>query len=161
MARSLFDLAAGQGVKLTLLDIGGGFPGWDGSECVYQPMPRGEQPAGNTLDDSATTSCAPSATVSVLDVGTASTRDSGSDSGVGASATRVTQADGGATGGGEEEDASTPPPPLSLAEIARVTVPVVDELFPAGSGVQVKHAPLTWSLLEFLLLTSERWNVLK
>lgn len=32
----MFDLAARLGVRLSLLDIGGGFPGWDGSECVYQ-----------------------------------------------------------------------------------------------------------------------------
>lgn len=30
-----------------------------------------------------------------------------------------------------------PPPPLSLADIAEVTVPVLDELFPPDSGVQV------------------------
>lgn len=143
MARSLFDLAARLGVKLTLLDIGGGFPGWDGSECVYHPIPCGEASAREegrgqvTLGESTATNGAPSTTVqSVLDVGTASTKDRGRDSSGDASGTRVTQADG-ATGGGEEDE-STPPPPLSLAEIARVTAPVLDKLFPLGSGVQVK-----------------------
>lgn len=141
MARSLFDLAARQGVKLTLLDIGGGFPGWDGSECVYQPVPRGEPAAGGeesgqaTLDESAATSSAPSATVQAVFDMTASAKSRGSDSSGGTSGTAVAQAHG--ADGGREGDESTPPHPLSLAEIAQVTVPVLDELFPPGSGVQV------------------------
>lgn len=140
VARSLFDLAARQGVKLTLLDIGGGFPGWDGSECVYQPTPRGGTAAGEeagrlAVSESAGTSSAPSATVqSVPDAG--STRDSGRDrEGGGGSGTAVAHVDGATEG--SEEDVSASPPPLSLAEIAQVTLPVLDELFPTGSGVQV------------------------
>eukprot|EP00903_Cladosiphon_okamuranus_P015933 g14717.t2 len=149
VARSLFDLAARQGVKLSLLDIGGGFPGWDGSECEYQPMPRGEASAREerrgqvTLGESTAARNAPRATVQpVHEVETASTKGRGSDSSGGASGARVPQADG-ATGGDQkqEEDTSTPPPPLSLAEIARVTVPVLDELFPTGSDVHVIAEP--------------------
>ncbi|CAM9716060.1 unnamed protein product [Chrysoparadoxa australica] len=36
VARQVFDMAASQGVQISLIDIGGGFPGWDGSECPYQ-----------------------------------------------------------------------------------------------------------------------------
>lgn len=144
----MFGLAARQGVRLTLLDIGGGFPGWDGSEYMYQhhPMPHGEPGAGVggeergqvTTGESAPTNSAPSTTVqSALDVGAASAKDRGRDSGGGASGTTAAQADGAAAGGGGN-DASTPPAPLSLGEIARVTVPVLDDLFPPGSGVQVK-----------------------
>ncbi|CAN0438810.1 unnamed protein product, partial [Ascophyllum nodosum] len=42
VAKRVFDLAAGQGIQLTLLDIGGGFPGWDGSEYVYEGGGREE-----------------------------------------------------------------------------------------------------------------------
>lgn len=103
----MFDLAARQGVTLTLLDIGGGFPGWDGSECVYHqaPPPNG---GGEIVDG------APSPTAVTV------------------------KTDGAAGGGGEEEAMVMPTPPLSLAEIAEVTVPVLDELFPLSSGVQVK-----------------------
>lgn len=141
MARSLFDLAARQGVKLTLLDIGGGFPGWDGSESVYKPIPREVAASGAgggqvPLSDSARTSSAPSATVqSVLGVGSTRDKDGDRDSIGGSPGTTVTQADGAAGGG--DEGATTSAPPLSLAEIAQVTLPVLDELFPPGSGVQV------------------------
>lgn len=157
VARSLFDLAARRGVKLTLLDIGGGFPGWDGSECVYQPTARGESAAEGesgqvALDESAATSSAPSATVqSVLDVEStagkiavtapAEDRDVYAD-GDSSGGPGVTVAKTDGAGGGDEEDAGAPEPPLSLAEIARVTVPVLDELFPPGSGVQVKRLHL-------------------
>jgi len=35
LARQIFDLALTKGIKMHLLDIGGGFPGWDGSERVF------------------------------------------------------------------------------------------------------------------------------
>eukprot|EP00752_Nemacystus_decipiens_P012685 g11238.t1 len=160
VARSLFDLAARQGVKLTLLDIGGGFPGWDGSECVYQyqhqPLSRGD-PAAEGVEkgrvmgaESATTSSVPSAMVrSVLDRGIASATDkdrgrdrdsSGGDSGITVAQAGAAAAAAGAADGGDK-DGSAPLPPLSLAEIARVTVPVLDELFPPHSGVQVIAEP--------------------
>lgn len=87
MARTVFDLAARQGVTLTLLDIGGGFPGWDGTEYVYDKAVDKEEVVGSSS-------------------------------------------------GGEDA-----PPPLSLAKIAEVTIPVLDELFPPGSGVQVRKIP--------------------
>lgn len=96
MARVIFDLAARQGVTLTLLDIGGGFPGWDGSECVYDKATGEEEAVG-------------------------SSRVVGS----------------GAVDGGEDG-----PPPLSLAQIAEVTIPVLDELFPPNSGVKVRENPV-------------------
>lgn len=87
VARAVFDLAARQGVTLTLLDIGGGFPGWDGTEYVYDKVMDKEEVVGSSS-------------------------------------------------GGEDA-----PPPLSLAKIAEVTIPVLDELFPPGSGVQVRETP--------------------
>lgn len=133
MAKSVFDLAARKGVKLTLLDIGGGFPGWDGSEYVYRRSPDDET--------AATRDGPPSAT----DVATPGGHKSDGSSGT-ASAFTVTD-DGGFKDGDEDvadgcslprrPPPPPPPPPLSLAEIARVTLPVLDELFPPGSGVQV------------------------
>ncbi|CAM9285136.1 unnamed protein product [Ectocarpus fasciculatus] len=136
VARSVFDIAARQGVKLTLLDIGGGFPGWDGSEYVYRRSPDDETAATRERDSR------PSAT----DVATPG--GEGSDRGSGTASAFAVAGDGGVKGGGEDfADGSSlsrprpPPPPLSLAEIARVTLPVLDELFPPGSGVQVIAEP--------------------
>lgn len=104
MARMAFDLAERQGINLTLLDIGGGFPGWDGSEFVYEAT---SEAAAVTAEESFPTSSPETAAEQHLGVG-----DDG-------------------------EDISTPRPPLSLADIAEVTIPVLDDLFPPGSGVQV------------------------
>lgn len=73
MAKRIFDLAAEHGIWMSLLDIGGGFPGWDGSEYVYNEVR----------------------------VGSSS--------------------------------------PLSLEEIAETTRPVLEDLFPASGGVQVRR----------------------
>lgn len=94
VARLVFDLAARRGLRLTLLDMGGGFPGWDGSEWVYREQSRGVHCAG------------------------------GGGGGEGR----------GVAGSSEAPGASRP---LSLADIAEVTVPVLDELFPPESGVKV------------------------
>ncbi|CAM9378845.1 unnamed protein product [Pylaiella littoralis] len=110
VAKSIFDLAARQGVELTLLDIGGGFPGWDGSEFVYHQV--------RPLNDAETGRIVPSPT------------------------TAAVQTNGGAAAEGGDEEALAPPaPPLSLADIAQVTLPVLDELFPPGSGIQVIAEP--------------------
>ena len=99
MARRVFDLAAQQGLHLTLLDIGGGFPGWDGSESVYHPHSD-----------------------------TAAVRD-------GSAAMQEAEAVG-SSGSGSGGDTATAPP-LSLADVAKVTVPALDRLFPPSSGVRV------------------------
>lgn len=141
MAKSVFDLAARKGVKLTLLDIGGGFPGWDGSEYVYR---RPSPDDGTAAAAVATRDSIPlSATDAVATQGEGDKSDGGS--GGTASACTVSGDGGGVKGGGEDvadgcslpRPSPPPPPPLSLAEIARVTLPVLDELFPPGSGVQV------------------------
>lgn len=89
MAREVFDLASQQGLSLTLLDMGGGFPGWDGSEHIYQEKSSGIVHA---------------------------TEGSGQDG----------------EASGESVDR-----PLSLADIAEATMPVLDDLFPSRSGIQV------------------------
>ncbi|CAN0167719.1 unnamed protein product [Ectocarpus sp. 8 AP-2014] len=146
VAKSVFDLAAQKGVKLTLLDIGGGFPGWDGSEYVY----RRPSPDDGTAAAAAATrdSSPPPATDAAATAGGGDKPDGGS--GGTASACTVSGDGGGVKGAGEDvSDGCSlpcpprppPPPPLSLAEIARVTLPVLDELFPPGSGVQVIAEP--------------------
>lgn len=75
LSMQVFDLAAERGVTLRVLDIGGGFPGFDGSEPIY----HGEAP-----------------------------------------------------GEGEEEL------PLSCEAIATDLVPLINQLFPPESGVQVR-----------------------
>ncbi|CAN0177020.1 unnamed protein product, partial [Ectocarpus sp. 4 AP-2014] len=142
VAKSVFDLAARKGVKLTLLDIGGGFPGWDGSEYVYRrPSPDDDEKAAAAAAAATRDSSPPSATDAVATLGRGDKSDG--DSGGTASACAVSD-DGGGVKCGDEDVSSecpSPPPPLSLAEIARVTLPVLDELFPPGSGVQVIAEP--------------------
>ncbi|CAM9683865.1 unnamed protein product, partial [Laminaria digitata] len=128
MARAVFDLAAQQGLHLTLLDIGGGFPGWDGSESVYhQPSNPPSRAAAVAV---AVGNCSPSN-------GAAMREDGGADgSGVGGGDS------GGGGGDGDGSDiAAVVAPPLSLAEVAKVTVPVLDRLFPPSSGVKVIAEP--------------------
>ncbi|CAN0192649.1 unnamed protein product [Ectocarpus sp. 12 AP-2014] len=148
VAKSVFDLAARKGVKLTLLDIGGGFPGWDGSEYVYRrPSPDDDETAAAAA--ATRDSSPPSATDAAATPGGGDKSDGGN--GGTASARTVSDDGGGVTGGGEDVSdgcslpcpprPSPPPPPLSLAEIARVTLPVLDELFPPESGVQVIAEP--------------------
>lgn len=61
--------------------------------------------------------------------------------------TAAVQTNGGAAAeGGDEEALALPAPPLSLADIAQVTLPVLDELFPPGSGIQVKRSTRVSSL---------------
>lgn len=154
VAKSVFDLAAGKhGLRLTLLDIGGGFPGWDGSESMYRtPPPSGGAAGGEgggggkvsgvggqpAHSGTAVTSSAPGAT-DRSDSAVATDVDTNS---YGASCVAAEQADGG-VGSGEEGFVAPPPRPsplpLSLAEIAEVTLPVLDELFPPDSGVQVRR----------------------
>lgn len=190
VTRFVFDLAARQGVILTLLDIGGGFPGWDGSECVYnQPQSStcsktteesGPERADPTLDQAPPFQDQPDS----FRIGKRSTSanghtNPGASSSVNGSSTRpsvpLSPAGGvlnGASSPGEislsgpirverststtsttspnvamgqgavenctSDGVATPSlPPLSLADIAKVTVPVLDKLFPPNSGVQV------------------------
>lgn len=109
MARAVFDLASQQGLHLTLLDIGGGFPGWDGSEYVYHPPS--------------------SAAAAAAAVGNGSPVDSSG------SPMREAEGDDGSGVGGDLSAAAVAP--LSLAQVAKVTVPVLDRLFPPSSGVKV------------------------
>ena len=73
----MFDLAASKGLQLSLLDIGGGFPGLDGSERLFRDGVK--RPSSPT-------------TVEL---------------------------------------------PLSCEDISRDIVPLIDELFPASSGIKV------------------------
>lgn len=136
MAKSLFDLSARQGATLTLLDIGGGFPGWDGSECVYHSQPQ-------DLAEQATdahVAAAASPTAAGLSFACHQNTASGDDGASRACCTAVEHGNGDAgreLHEGGEGIVAPPPPPLSLAEIARVTLPVLDALFPPSSGVQV------------------------
>ena len=110
IARAVFDLAAEQGLHLTLLDIGGGFPGWDGAESVYRPPSRAAA-VGNGSPSN----------------GSPMREAEGGDSGNGSG-------DGSGSGG---DIAAAAALPLSLAQVAKVTVPVLDRLFPPSSGVKV------------------------
>ncbi|CAM9516013.1 unnamed protein product, partial [Hapterophycus canaliculatus] len=148
VAKSLFDLAARQGATLTLLDIGGGFPGWDGSECVYhrQPGPRDTVP--EATDAPAATAAAASAASPSAEGQCLPCHESTASGGDGASRTCTATEQGSGDAGYESQQqkdgvVSEPSttPPLSLAEIARVTLPVLDELFPPSSGVQVIAEP--------------------
>ncbi|CAM9710660.1 unnamed protein product [Scytosiphon promiscuus] len=146
VAKSLFDLAARQGATLTLLDIGGGFPGWDGSECVYdrQPIPHDLVPGATDAPAAAAASTASTGAVGQSLPCHKNTERASDDRGAHVS---PAPGDGGLGHGLEQLGAnvvSVPtatPPPLSLAEIARVTLPVLDALFPSSSGVQVIAEP--------------------
>lgn len=81
----MFDLAAERGCQLRVLDIGGGFPGYDGSEPIYHTQGTSNEGNGNAKEE------------------------------------------------GQEL-------PLSCEAIARDLVPLIDELFPPDSGVQVRDA---------------------
>lgn len=117
MAKAVFDLAAQQGLRLTLLDIGGGFPGWDGSESVYHPPSR--------------------EAVVVADVGNGSpSNGSTMREAEGGDGTGCADGSGSADGGGSDGGIAAAAP-LSLAQVAEVTVPVLDRLFPPSSGVKV------------------------
>ena len=108
MARAVFDLASQQGLQLTLLDIGGGFPGWDGSEFVYHPPSNAAA------------------------IGVSSPIDNSG------SPMREAERDDGSGVGGYIAAAAAVAP-LSLAQVAEVTVPVLDSLFPHSSGVKVSY----------------------
>lgn len=142
VAKSLFDLAARQGATLTLLDIGGGFPGWDGSECVYHRRLLPPDLAPEATDDAPPV--APASTALPSSTGQPLSPPDGTTSGDGGASRTCTspvQRNGDAANElqrqGERVVTTTPPPPLSLAEIARVTLPVLNALFPPSSGVQV------------------------
>lgn len=118
VARAVFDLAARHGVKLTLLDIGGGFPGWDGSEYVYQQ--------NRDVADYAVNPVGASPWKEALDVDDMQRRR-GPEEG----------------DGGIPDDHVAAIPPLSLEKIAEATLPVLDKLFPPSSGVQVNALKMT------------------
>ncbi|CAM9948550.1 unnamed protein product, partial [Choristocarpus tenellus] len=147
VARQVFDMAKAQGLVLKLLDIGGGFPGWDGTEHLYLQTLCGDGDLGlnegkveDGLADLAVQTFQPSNAYDVPDKEVSK--------GPEAEMHTVSGSAGGPPGGLNEGESVHPMEsgpsrlpasslPLSLSDIAEVTLPVLEELFPHDSGVQV------------------------